>query len=119
MKGNNDVLTRFLSERASGIGISSISVAELYYGVFNSEYPDRNSKNLINFLIGLDILDFDSGAAVEFGRIRAYLRKKGTPISQMDMLIAAHAKSADVILVTNNTSEFERIEGLRLEDWLV
>ena len=119
MKGNADILQRFLANRASGIGVSSISVAELYYGVFNSEYPDRNSLNLANFLIGLELLEFDSGAAVEYGRIRARLRKKGTPIGQMDMLIAAHAKSEDLILVTKNTGEFNRVEDLQLENWLV
>jgi len=118
MKGNTDILKRFLAKRKSGVGISSITAAELYYGVFNSDYPDRNGTNLANFLIGLDILEFGSGAAVEYGRIRAFLRKRGTPIGQMDMLIAAHAKSENLILVTNNASEFERIEGLLLENWL-
>jgi len=119
MKGNTDILQRFLVNRKSGIGISSITVAELYYGVFNSEFPDRNSANLLNFLLGLEVLDFNSGAAVEYGRIRALLRKNGTPVGQMDMLIAAHAKADDLILVTNNAKELSRIEGLRLENWLV
>jgi tRNA(fMet)-specific endonuclease VapC len=79
---------------------------------------EKNGANLSKFFIGLEILDFDSGAAIEYGRIRATLRKKGTPIGQMDMLIAAHAKSKGLTLVTNNVSEFERVDGLKLEDWL-
>ena len=119
MKGNTDILERFLEKRKTGIGISSITVAELYFGVFNSEYPEKNSLNLANFLIGLDVIEFSSGAAVEYGRIRAFLRKKGTPIGQMDMLIAAQAVFEDLILVTNNVSEFERIEWLQFENWVL
>jgi len=118
MKGNAIVLQRYILNKDQGLAISSITAAELYFGVFNSEFPDRNNANLTNFFIGLDILEFDSGAAIEYGRIRAFLRKKGTPIGQMDMLIAAHAKSADLILATSNISEFESVEGLRSEDWL-
>jgi len=118
MKGNAEILERYLATRKYGIAISSITVAELYYGVFNSTYAEKNNTNLINFLIGLDNLEFDSAAAVEYGRIRALLRKKGTPIGQMDMLIAAHAKAKDLILITDNVSEFERVEGLQFENWL-
>jgi len=119
MKGNSEILESFIKKRKSGIGISSVSAAELYYGVYNSAFIEKNSLNLANFLIGLTILEFDSGAAVEYGRIRAYLRKNGSPIGLMDMLIAAHAKSEDLVLVTNNVGEFGRIEGLRLDNWLV
>ena len=119
MKGNTEVLKHFLTKREFGIAISTITVAELYYGIFNSEHMEKNSANLINFFIGVNILDFDSGSAVEYGRIRADLHKKGTPISPMDMLIAAHAKSKNLTLVTNNISEFDRITNLRIEDWLI
>jgi len=118
MKGNADVLKRFLANRESGVAISSITVAELYYGVFNSQHAEKNNANLINFFIGLDILDFDSVAAIEYGRIRAVLRKKGTPIGHMDLMIAAHAKSRGFILVTDNVREFERVEGMQIENWL-
>ena len=117
MKGNTDVLNHYLKKKEYGIAISSITVAELYYGVFNSTYVEKNGANLTNFLIGLSVVDFNSGAAVEYGRICTTLRKCGTPIGPMDMLIAAHAKSNDLTLVTNNTNEFGRIEGLQLEDW--
>ena len=118
MKGNANILKRYIDNKGSGLAISSITVAELYYGVFNSMHQEKNSENLTNFLIGFNLLEFDSGAAVEYGRIRALLRNKGTPVGQMDMLIAAHAISKDLILVTSNMSEFERIEGLNLENWL-
>ena len=118
MKGNAGVLERFMAKRAFGVGISSITLAELYFGVFYSEYQEKNGMNLANFLIGLDVLEFDTGAAVEYGRIRASMRKKGTPIGQMDMLIAAHAMQEDLILVTNNAGEFGRVEGLQLDNWL-
>ena len=119
MKGNTNVLQHYLMKKNLGLAISSITVAELYYGVFNSAYVEKNGTNLANFFIGLNVLDFDSSAAVEYGRICATLRKRGTPIGPMDMLIAAHAKSMDLTLITNNTSEFERIEGLQLEDWSI
>ena len=119
MKGNTEVLKQYLMKKEYGLAISSITVAELYYGVFNSTYVEKNGTNLANFLIGLNVVDFDSGAAVEYGKICATLRKCGTPIGPMDMLIAAHAKSKDLTLITSNTSEFERIEGLQLEDWLI
>jgi len=119
MKGNTNVLQRYLSNKEFGIAISSITVAELYYGVFNSEHLKRNGGNLTNFLVGLNLLDFDSGDAMEYGRIRAELRKKGTPIGQMDMLIAAHARSTGLTLVTNNICEFKRIDGLCIEDWMI
>jgi len=118
MKGNKNVLKKYLSNKSYGIAISSITAAELYFGVFNSVHIERNGKNLTNFFIGLNILDFDSGSSMEYGRLRADLQKAGTPISQMDMLIAAHAKSEGLTLVTNNTCEFERVKGLQLEDWL-
>jgi len=119
MKGNTDVLKHYLMKKELGLAISSITIAELYYGVFNSKYVEKNGTNLANFLIGLNVVDFDNSAAVEYGGICTTLRKRGTPIGPMDMLIAAHARALDLTLITNNTSEFERIEGLKIENWLV
>jgi len=118
MKGNTDVLRRYLRNKDSGLALSSITVAELYHGVFNSTNIEKNNTNLANFFIGLSIQDFDSMAAVEYGIIRADLQKKGKMIGQLDMLIGAHAKSRNLTLVTNNTREFEHIEGLAIEDWV-
>lgn len=100
-----------------GVAISSITLAELEFGVQASANVEKNTIALYKFLSIVEILDFDSSAATEYGKIRADLKKKGTPIGNMDMLIAAHAKSEDLIVVTHNTREFERVEGLQLEDW--
>jgi len=118
MKGYENVLEHYFANKEHGLAISSITVAELYYGVFNSVQIEKNGANLANFVLGLNILDFDSGAAIEYGQICTDLHKRGTPISQMDMLIAAHAKSKELILVTNNISEFERVKRLQIENWL-
>ncbi len=107
-----------LREKASeGIAISSIAYAELRGGVENSMYPAENSDALERVLLIADILPFDRRAALEYGKIYAALRRKGTPIGPMDTLIAAHAKAQKLILVTNNAREFERVEGLAIENW--
>jgi tRNA(fMet)-specific endonuclease VapC len=97
--------------------ISSIALAELECGVFNSSDPGRNQLALSLFLASLEIVPFDDAAALEYGRIRADLKRKGALIGANDLLIAAHAKSLALTLVTNNTREFERVEGLAIEDW--
>ena len=99
------------------IGISIITYGELEYGVQKSSFPDRNEIALSLFLANIQILPLDVHAAEEYGRIRANLEKKGTPLGPNDYLIAAHALSEKCILVTNNTKEFRRIEGLQIEDW--
>ena len=111
------VLKRLMQYRPEDICISSITLAELEYGVFNSAKPRQNQLALMVFLASIIVVPFDSDAAIEYGIIRADLKKRGTPIGANDLLIAAHAKSLDLTLVTNNTREFERVEGLRLEDW--
>lgn len=73
---------------------------------------------LNGFVIPLEIYNFDHSAALEYGIIRSSLEKKGTPIGSLDMLIAAHAKSMDFIVVTNNEKEFSRVAGLRIENWI-
>lgn len=98
--------------------ISSITMAELEYWVYNSSNPAQNQMALILFLSGIAILPFDAEAAKEYGAIRALLKKSGTLIGANDMLIAAHAKALGLILVTNNAREFERVEGLKIENWV-
>ena len=111
------VLERMARFDPGDLCVSAVTLAELEYGVFNSSNPARNQLALTLFLANIDIVPFDDGAAVEYGRIRADLKRKGTPIGANDLMIAAHAKSLDVTLVTNNTREFSRVEGLALEDW--
>ena len=111
------VLQRLKEEINDGVCISSITLAELEYGMKHSSNPAKNEQALLRFLLPFDVPPFGAAAASEYGEIRAYLQKAGTPIGAMDMLIAAHAKSEDIVLVTNNTREFERVVGLELENW--
>ncbi len=99
-----------------GIGVSSITVAELYFGVEKSGSA-RNREALRHFLEPLEIADFDATAAEIYGRVRQQLEGAGTPIGPLDTQIAAHALGLEVTLVTNNQREFERVEGLRVENW--
>ncbi len=100
-----------------GIAISVITLAELKHGVEASQYPEKNAIALNQFLSIVDILPFDDDAAAEYGKICATLRRQGTPIGVMDMLIAAHAKAKGLIIISNNVREFARVEGLELKNW--
>lgn len=111
------VLEKLKGDLEKGFCISAITLAELERGVEKSAYPEKNEAALIQFLSILTVLPFDDMAAVEYGKICAYLQKKGTPIGVMDMLIAAHAKAEGLILVTNNVGEFERVPKLKVENW--
>ena len=117
MKNHPETVARYEQNISLGISISSITLSELEFGVYNSANPEQNGENLLRFLIGVEVLDYNGASADEYGRIRAKLRRKGTPVGQMDMLIAAHAKAEGLIVATNNIREFERVEDLRIEDW--
>ena len=119
MNNNPAVRARFLSEHQFGLFVSAITEAELWFGVENSRNREKNIGRLLSFLKTVDLLPFDTLASAEYGNIKADLQKKGTPIGNMDMLIAAHAKSANLTLVTNNTREFQRVQGLQIEDWVI
>ena len=101
----------------SDLCISSITLAELEFGVENSSKPERNRLALSLFLSGIEIVPFDEKAAREYGIIRKQLADSGRMIGANDLLIAAHAKSLGLTLVTNNTDEFNRIDGLETENW--
>jgi len=103
--------------RIADVGISSITLSELEYGVAKSQKPPQNKLALAEFLAPIEILPYDDMAAVQYGEIRALLERQGTPIGSLDMLIAAHALSLNSILVTNNESEFRRVPGLIVENW--
>lgn len=111
------VLQRLKENLHEGLCISAITLAELEHGVAKSAAPERNAAALLQFLAILEVLPFDDLASVEYGKICAYLQKQGTPIGTMDMLIAAHAKSENLTLVTNNTREFARVPDLKLANW--
>jgi len=110
---------RRLTRCAPGeIGVSSITVAELAYGAQESSQVERNMSALEQFLLPVEIADFDQRASVAYGFVRAFLERQGNTIGSMDMLIGAHALSLSVILVTNNSAEFKRIPDLNIEDWM-
>ena len=97
--------------------ISSVTYAELVHGVEKSAAVEKNRLALSMLLANMEILDFDVDAADCYGKIRAALEKKGTPIGTLDMMIAAHAQSLGYTVVTNNVKEFSRVSALRIENW--
>ena len=111
------VLARFMAHEIDGLGISAITASELYWGVFKSG-SIRNRTTLEKFLSPLTILDYDLAAAQHYGELRAFLEKQGTPIGPLDQQIAAHALALGITLVSNNVREFEKVPGLRLENWV-
>jgi len=99
------------------ICISSVTYAELVHGVEKSQAVEKNRLALALLLANIEILDFDAAAAETYGKIRADLEKKGTPIGSLDIMIAGHAMSLNYTVVTNNTKEFSRVKDLKLENW--
>ena len=99
------------------ICISSVTYAELVHGVEKSKAIEKNRLALALLLANIEIMNFDSLAAESYGKVRADLEKNGTPIGPLDMMIAGHAKALDYTVVTNTTKEFERVKGLKLENW--
>lgn len=112
------VLERFRQTTISEISISSITLSELFYGVSKSAKPEQNFMALAQFAAPFEILPFDSEAAQFYGDLMARLEKQGAPIGSLDMLIAAHALSVTSTLVTNNEKEFNRVPGLKVENWV-
>ena len=107
---------RFNAE-ARGLSISSIVLYELLYGAAKSARPVENRHEVESFADRLEVLDFDADAAAHAGEIRAELERQGKPIGSYDLLIAGHARSRGLIVVTGNLDEFRRVDGLRCEDW--
>ena len=119
IKKKPEVVLKILkSKLQKNIYISSITIAELEYGVAKSKYLEKNKISLIEFLSIFNILSFDDKDAVEFGIIKAKLEKSGIIIGPMDLLLSAQAKSKNLILVTNNIKEFERVDNLKIENWV-
>jgi tRNA(fMet)-specific endonuclease VapC len=116
-KNSPSVLERLQACCTGDVGISAITVAELRYGADKSQRPKQNHEALDLFFAPFDIAAFDDQAATEYGGVRAQLESTGQPIGPLDTLIAAHAKSLGVTLVTNNSDEFNRIRGLKVENW--
>ena len=97
--------------------VSSVTYAELVHGVEKSVAVEKNRLALSMLLANIEILDFDVDAADCYGKIRADLEKKGTPIGPLDMMIAGHAQSRGYTVVTNNEKEFSRVSNLKIENW--
>ena len=111
------VLEKLNSLIPSDTCISSITLAELEYGVSKSRKPEKNRHALSAFLAPIEIVPFNHQAAFHYGKIRTDLEKKGIMIGGMDLLIASHALSLSLTLVTNNIREFKRIPNVHLENW--
>jgi tRNA(fMet)-specific endonuclease VapC len=112
------VLARFQQRVPGDIGISTVSLAELEYGAAKSRFPERNRQALEQFILPLLICNFNADAAAAYGLLRTQLERAGMPIGPLDLMIAAHALSLNVTLVTHNIREFERVAGLRVETWV-
>lgn len=111
------VFEKFKQYQLGQLSISSISASELTFGVEKSGSL-RNKNALDKFLAPLDVLPYDESAIWHYAKLRQSLQSKGQMIGSLDMLIAAHALALDTVLVTNNMKEFERIDGLKLENWV-
>jgi tRNA(fMet)-specific endonuclease VapC len=118
MRNTPQVVEKYGKHTKDGITISTITLAEMEVSLYLGVKQQQNLATLAAFLTGLTVLDFDAAAANEYGKIRADLQKRGCLIGNMNMLIAAHAKSRRLTLVSNNTREFSWIQGLCLDDWL-
>ena len=117
---NRKVLEERLRETdPDDVCISAITYAELEYGIEHSNKKEQNRLAIIMALSGIEIQPFDSSAAYHYGKVRQELTSSGEIIGANDMLIAAHAISQDLTLITNNIKEFQRVKGLKVEDWTV
>ena len=118
IKKRPEIVLKKLKEKITdGIYISSLTVAELEFGVENSQRIENNRIALLKFLSIFNILNFDDSDAIDYGRLKTDLRKQGRVIGPIDMLLAAQALNKEFIFVTNNIKEFERVHGLKIEDW--
>jgi len=113
------MIDKFQGIAPGEITISTVTVAEMMYGVGKSQHKEKNKAALESFLAPLEIVDFNFRAAQHYGVVRAYLEKKGKPIGAYDLMIAAHALSLGLVLVTNNEREFQRIPDLIVENWII
>jgi tRNA(fMet)-specific endonuclease VapC len=111
-------LLEVFNRHAGQMCISSITLAELLHGVEKSSTPDSNLLHVEDFISRLEVLSYGNKAAAHYGEIRADLERKGTPVGVNDLHIAGHARSEGLTLVSNNVREFERVEGLRLTNWV-
>lgn len=112
-----EVINQFKQFDIGEIGVSTITVSELRYGAAKSKNREVNQQRVDAFLLPFEIMPYDEIAADSYGHIRWQLEKRGEMIGPLDLLIAAHAVSRDLVLITNNEREFKRVENLKLENW--
>ncbi len=117
-KGRAEARARLAYVPAQAVLLSPVVLCELEFGIAKSQRPEANRAALALLLANLQVVDFNAGVAVHYGRIRAVLEAAGTPIGPNDLLIAAHALSLGATLVTDNLREFARVPGLAVENWL-
>jgi len=118
-KSPRSVLDRLREHAPKKIAISTVTLFELYYGAAKSQSRQQTEDALAKFFVPFSIIDVDRSAAAEAAIIRARLEERGTPLGPYDLLIAGVARAWNMVLVTNNIREFERIENMRLENWAV
>ena len=116
-RSNDAVIRRLRTVPVSGVCISAITKSELMYGVEVSPRRQKNEAELVAFLKFVRVLDFPEAAGLDYAQIRADLKTRGMLIGANDMLIAAHARCLGLTLVTNNTREYGRVPGLKIENW--
>lgn len=116
-KKPSNVIQKFKRVKMGEMGISTITISELQYGVSKSNKRKKNEIRLHEFITPLEILPYDESAAHTYGDIRYELEKAGNPIGPLDLLIAAHAVSHNLTIITNNDKEFKRIKKLKVENW--
>ena len=117
MRGLGPALASRFDAEADRLCISTVTLAELSHGVEKSAAQDRNRRALEGFVALLSVLSFDPGAAAAYGVLRSDLERRGSVIGPYDMMIAAHAHSLGLVVVTNNRRELDRVRGLAVEDW--
>jgi len=117
MKNRPQRVKRRFQEHHGRMAISAVTLGELVFGAEHSQQVERNLADIESFVARLDVLPFNNTAAYHFGQIRAALYRIGRPIGPYDMMIAGHARANGLILITNNTNEFERVPGLLIDDW--
>ena len=117
MKKRPERVRRHFKAQQGRMGISAVTLGELVFGAEHSSQVEQNLADIEALTARLEVLPFDEAAAYHFGQIRSELYRVGRPIGPYDMMIAGHARARGLRLVTNNVKEFERIQGLVLENW--
>ena len=118
LKGNPAVWNKFM-QYSGGLAISVVTAGELWTWVSRGKASERSRRSVTNFIASVDVIEIDLTIALRFGELRGTMLDQGTPLPDMDALIAATALAEDLTLVTHNVADFQPVPDLRIEDWLV